>query len=131
MKEIIAYAQQIGLEIGERTIPAKKVSINKTRTEYDTLELLRQGLTVAEIAKRRDLAMSTIYYHIEQLILAEEDIILDKFVPKEKQPAIRRAFIQIGWEKLKPIKEALGDDFSYEELRLVRAKLMVEKRQRS
>jgi ATP-dependent DNA helicase RecQ len=128
LKAIIAYAQQIGLEIGERAIPVKKVSINKTRTEYDTLELLRQGLAVAEVAKSRELTPMTIYNHIEQLILAGEDIILSIFVPVEKQQTIRKAFIQNGMEKLKPIKEVLGDDYSYEELQLVRAMMIVEKR---
>jgi ATP-dependent DNA helicase RecQ len=86
---------------------------------------------VAEIAKRRDLGLRTIYGHIEQLILAGEDIDLSKFVPAEKQEAIRQAFIQIGMEKLKPIKEALGEEFSYEELQLVRAKMAAEMRQRN
>ena len=127
LKEIIAYAQQVGLEIGERTIPEKKVSINKTRTEYVTLELLRQGLSVAEVASRRELTPLTIYNHLEQLILAGEDIDLSKFVTAEKQEIIRKEFTRIGMEKLKPVKEALGDEFSYEELQLVRAKMVAEK----
>ena len=131
LKEIIAYAQQIGLELGERAYPVKKVSINKTRTEYATLDLLRQGLSVAEVASRRELTPLTIYNHIEQLILAGEDIILSKFVPVEKQQAIRKEFIRIGMEKLKPIKEVLGDDYSYEELQLVRANMVAEMRQRN
>jgi hypothetical protein len=32
-------------------------------------------------------------------------------------------------EKLKAIKEALSDDFNYDELQLMRAKLILEKRQ--
>jgi ATP-dependent DNA helicase RecQ len=62
-----------------------------------------------------------------KLILAGEDIILSKFVSLEKQEIIRKTFVQIGMEKLKPVKEALGNEYSYEELQLVRAKMVAEK----
>ena len=92
-----------------------------------TLDLLRQGLSAAEVAKRRQLSPITICNHIEQLILAGEGIDLSQFIPLEKQAIIRNAFIQIGMEKLKPVKETLGEKFSYEELQLVRAKMVAEK----
>jgi hypothetical protein len=36
---------------------------------------------------------------------------------------ITKAILEIGAEKLKLIRDKLGDDFSYDEIRLVRAKM--------
>ncbi len=45
----------------------------------------------------------------------------------DKQVPILRAISIIGGEKLTPIKKKLGDDFSYEEIRLVRASLISDR----
>ncbi|MDP3105901.1 MAG: helix-turn-helix domain-containing protein, partial [Candidatus Methanoperedens sp.] len=65
----------------------------------------------------------TVYGHIEKLILAGENINIEKLVKKEKIEVISSAIHELGGDTLKPIKEKLGDNFSYGEIRLVRAKL--------
>jgi ATP-dependent DNA helicase RecQ len=94
-------------------------------SESATLEMLNQNLTPEEIASRRGLAPSTVYTHIENLIMAGEDIPIERFIKKEKIDVIRDAVLEIGVEKLKPIKDKLGENYSYEEIRLVRAKISV------
>lgn len=93
----------------------------KSSTLHMTLEFCNKGLTLKEMAGKRGLAVSTIASHIERLILSGEDISIDSLVPAEKQDIIIKAIGDLGPEALSPVKEALGDDFSYEEIRLVRA----------
>lgn len=95
-------------------------------TYVKTLELCRQGLTLEQIAKTRKLATSTIASHIEKLLLAGKDISIDNFVSIEKQRIIQGCMQTVG-EKLSPIKEKLGEGYSYNEIRLVRAKSNAEK----
>ncbi len=94
-------------------------------SESTTLEMLNQNLTPEEIALKRELALSTVYTHIENLIISGENIPIERFIKKEKIDIITKAVIEIGAGKLKPIKDKLGEDFSYDEIRLVRAKISV------
>ncbi len=127
LKEIIAYAQQIGLEIEPDSQPTKAKT---AMTEYKTLELLRQGLSINEIAQQKKIPVRTIYSHIERLILFGEEIILNNYIPSERQQMIRKAFHTSGINNIDKVREKLGAEFPREELRLVRAKMIVEKRQR-
>jgi ATP-dependent DNA helicase RecQ len=95
-----------------------------TSTVQKTLELHNQNLTIGEIAEKRNLATSTIASHFEKLILSGEEIDIDKFIDKNKQDIIVNTLAILGDEELSPVKKQLGDEFSYNEIRLVRAYLM-------
>ncbi|MBU4222613.1 MAG: helix-turn-helix domain-containing protein, partial [Euryarchaeota archaeon] len=97
--------------------PAKKQS-----SEYFTMQMLDQDMDLDEITLKRNLSLNTVYGHIEKLILAGENIDIGKLVKKEKIEVISNAILEIGAEALKPIKERLGDNYSYGEIRIVRAK---------
>ncbi|VVB86168.1 putative ATP-dependent RNA helicase [uncultured archaeon] len=97
--------------------------VKKNSSETVTLEMLDQGLDLDEITLKRNLSLNTIYSHIEKLILAGENIDIGKFVKKEKIETISRAILELGGETLKPIKDMLGDNYSYGEIRLVRARM--------
>ena len=99
--------------------PAKKQS-----SEYVTLEMLDQGMDLDEITLKRNLSLNTIYAHIEKLILSGEKVDIGKLIKEEKIESISTAIGELGAQSLKPIKEKLGDDFSYGEIRLVRARMM-------
>ena len=120
---------------------AEHAAINRSTTEEDgnsrkdsrgprklpgpTLEetkgLLQQGLCVAEISERRGLARSTITGHLEQLVTSGEELDLDHLMPSpERFEKIESAFQQIGTQYLAPVWESLGEDYSYDELALVR-----------
>jgi ATP-dependent DNA helicase RecQ len=51
------------------------------------------------------------------------EVDLDRIVSPDRAIAIEQAIATVGAEKLNPIKAHLGDDYSYEEIKLVRAKL--------
>jgi ATP-dependent DNA helicase RecQ len=120
LEEIAGYCKERNIEpkpIGIRNHPAETI----TSTLQETLELYRQNLTIEEIARKRNLTTGTIVSHIGKLILSGEEIDIDKLVDIDKQEHIMGVMSIIGSEKLAPVKEELGDDYTYEEIYLVRA----------
>ncbi|MEA5512047.1 DNA helicase RecQ [Crocosphaera sp. UHCC 0190] len=85
-----------------------------------TLQLYQQGLTIPEIAKSRNLKESTIYTHISELIEMQQPIDIDQFISEAKKAMIIKCIETIGDGALTPIKNHLGDDYSYNEIKLVR-----------
>ena len=90
-------------------------------TRQFTLDLYKQGLGIEEIARERNLKPRTITDHLAELIEAGEIIDTERLVDTERQKIIYAALQQMGDDVLKPVKEFLGDEYSYEEIRLVRA----------
>ncbi len=129
VKEIVDYCKEHNVEpkainVRDYNPTPVKIKTMKTSTLQETLELYKQNLTIEEIAQKRNLAIGTIASHIEKLILSGEEISIDKFVDIYRQEHIIRAMSILGIERLAPIKEKLGDDYSYEEIRLVMASKM-------
>ena len=100
----------------------------KAGSTYDeTRRLLDQKLDIAEIARRRGLAESTILAHIERLADFGGQPSIDHLMPSaERFARIRAAFRKSGSPFLAPVREILGPDFSYDELRLVQILLRPE-----
>ncbi len=64
---------------------------------------------------------STVVDHLERLSDDGMDIDLRPILPPaEKVGKTTRTFEEMGGEFLKPIKELLGDDYSYDEIKMVR-----------
>lgn len=129
LKEITDYCNQHS--IMPKQIPHKRqefpIKQMKSPTTQETLALYKQCLTINEIAQKRGLALSTIMSHIERLILDGEDISVDSIIDREKQQHIQQALKESDTGFLTPVKEKLGDGYSFEEIRLVRAKMMLGK----
>lgn len=90
-------------------------------TYQETKMLVWQKLSIKEIAKRRGLTEDTIISHLEKLVACREEIDLEYLQPSEERfEKIRLTFQQTGDLKLSPVKEILGEDFSYREIRLAR-----------
>ena len=95
-------------------------------TYHTSLDLFRDGLTIQTIAKERNLAVSTIENHLARFI-ATGEISLEQFVSLEKVEPIRAAILKFrDSNALSPIKEYLGEDFSYGEIRAVIATLTLK-----
>lgn len=68
--------------------------------------------------------------HLEHLIAAGETLPLDRELPApERVTRISEAFARTQSPALAPVRQLLGDDYAYEELRLVRAWLDQQRRQ--
>jgi uncharacterized protein YpbB len=61
---------------------------------------------------------------LQQAYLKGASIDIATFVSSAKQKAIIIAFDRLGIERLAPIKEFLGENYSYLELRWVQTKLL-------
>ena len=113
----------------ERDVPPSRKRADRSSrrpgpTYQETLGLLQQGLSIGEIAQRRGLAWNTVAQHLERLREAGETLDLDHLMPPpERVDKINEAFKATGGRQLTPAKELLGDDYSYEELRVVRLHL--------
>jgi ATP-dependent DNA helicase RecQ len=92
-------------------------------THQITLHLYKAGKSVEEIAQERSLKPSTIISHLTELIEDGEDIDLTPLISPDRYNTIVAALNQAGLIALKPAKELLGDDYSYDEIKLVRASL--------
>ncbi len=97
-------------------------------TARRTLELYRVGTSLDEIARQRDLAPSTVEGHLADAIEAGEEIDLDALVSPARRAAIEAAIAEVGDETLSPIREHLGDDYRYGEIRFVRAAIRARSR---
>ena len=90
-------------------------------TLSETRDLVFQKLSISEIAQRRGLTENTIVNHIQGLVMAGEELELDHLMPPPDRLArIESGFQQTGDQKLAPVQELLGEDYSYEELALAR-----------
>jgi len=87
-----------------------------TRTE--SFKMYRSGKSVKDIAAERGLASTTIESHLSYFVLTGEMDVLE-IVKEEKIPAIKDAVESYGFEKLSPLKEVLGEDYSYGEIKAV------------
>lgn len=86
-----------------------------------TISLFKEGRTVEQIMEDRQLARSTILSHLVEAIQHGVDLDLSLFLSKEKEEAIKQVILEVGAERLTPIKEKLSPDYSFDEIRLVAA----------
>lgn len=108
--------------------------VKKESTYALTKELLMKRLDAPAIAKERNMALSTIWSHIEKLVedgeLEREHLhpLIPSSLP-DRQAGVSwddvygemsEAFRQEGTEKLKPVYEALGERYDYDTIRLGR-----------
>lgn len=130
-EEIALYCESHGLEMevptavepqaAETPATLTPVVAPHPPTRLVTLDMHRQGMSIEEIAAERNLKTSTVSEHLALLIEQGEQIDIERVLDLHRYPIIVETIQQVGGEALRPIKEALGDDYSYDEIRLVRA----------
>ncbi|MEJ7622751.1 MAG: DNA helicase RecQ [Pyrinomonadaceae bacterium] len=93
-----------------------------------TLDMFRQGKSLAEIAKLRDIGLSTVEGHLARFV-ASGELRLEQVVQPEKIETIRQAIVQHSDNgAIGPVKAALGDGYSYGEIRAVLASIEIRPR---
>ncbi|HMF71304.1 MAG TPA: RQC domain-containing protein, partial [Flavitalea sp.] len=87
-------------------------------TKSITLKMFNEGQSVEDISEQRQLLRSTIEGHLAHYVRKGQ---LDPHVllSKEKIAYIFEAVKEIGGNSAMPIKEKLGDDYSFAEIRIV------------
>ena len=106
---------------GEREADRQPPERRRRTTYDDTRELLSQKLTVSQIAQQRNLAEPTIIGHLERMAAQGESLELDHLLPAAARlEKMKAAFDVCGSDFLAPVREFLGRDYTYDELRLAR-----------
>lgn len=105
---------------------------NRQRTKRDasgndtyriSLEMYRDGRSIADIARERGIQPSTVENHLARFIPTGE-IQIHELVALPKIETIRNAVVKFNDAgALSPIKEFLGDDYTYGEIRAVIASM--------
>ena len=91
----------------------------KEDTKVTSFKLYKQGKTVKEIAKERDLNQQTIVRHLAHYV-ANGMISVDELVPSGRADSIREIISGLGSVKsLSAIKEACPSDITYQDIVLV------------
>lgn len=99
----------------------RKVQEKKIPTIDQTKALIEQKKSIETIAQERGYTAGTIVGHLERLKARGDRLDINYLKPKVSRfAAMVRAFAVSDDTRLAPVKEILGDDYSYEELRLVR-----------
>ncbi|MDR1729202.1 MAG: helix-turn-helix domain-containing protein [Prevotellaceae bacterium] len=128
-EEILQMVQQgirqYGYEVTEQTLAYETIQPKEKELKPNTNEqsflLFEQGKSIEEIAKERSYAVSTIESHLLPYV-KNGDIPLEKLVDPDKIKAIKNVLQQkTDATTLTEIKEALGDDYSWADIRFVKA----------
>ena len=94
-----------------------KPSIEKTTdTKKSSLEFFNEGFSIEEIARKRNLTIGTVGTHLSYFVLTG-DVDVMRLVNKEKLNVILNAIAEHGDSEVGLLKNALGEDYSYLEIR--------------
>ncbi|NJM46299.1 MAG: DNA helicase RecQ [Alkalinema sp. RU_4_3] len=129
IKEILNYRDEMGLP-NDGTIdaptpvaspPTEILQPNVTGTHLKTFELHRDGMKTADIADQRNLRLGTITSHLADLLENGYAVDLDRLVTPERQQEILAVLPKVKFLSLRGVRDQLGEDYGYDEIRLVLA----------
>jgi ATP-dependent DNA helicase RecQ len=98
-----------------------KSKLSKASTQRETLAMYENGLDIDEIARDRGLKPATVWTHLVQLIEAGYAINCDRLVAPERQTVIYEALDAIGGDSLRNLFDHLREEYSYDEIKIIRA----------
>jgi ATP-dependent DNA helicase RecQ len=90
-----------------------------SRPAEETLRLLAQGKTLVEIAQLRERQLGSVTNLVADLIEEGRLEFQPDWVASPKRIQIEQACERLGIERLRTIRDALPEDITYEEIRLV------------
>lgn len=118
----------VSVEKSTKVISTDKSS--KGKSYLNTVESLRSCGSLGKVAKERALSMNTIITHIEKYISENNaiDFKIDftEIFNEEQEMIIKEAIEKVGYNKLKDIKEVVPSNISYDEIKGVILKKLIE-----
>jgi len=132
LRVIKDYCEENQLESRiERKIPKRerkagtRRSSDGSNTFEISLSMFQQGASISQIAIERKLSPNTIETHLVRY-MASGEVVLNDLVAAEKVEPIKQAILQFsGSSAIGPIKQFLGDQYSYGEINAVLATMGV------
>jgi ATP-dependent DNA helicase RecQ len=124
-RKVESYGEQIlealaDFDRGARVVRSVE---KKTAPAEETLRLLAQGKTFAEIAKLRERQLTTVVGTVANLVETGDLEFQEAWIDPAKRAQIESACARLGTQWLKPLKAAVSVDVTFEEVRLVVALL--------
>ena len=108
----------------------KELNIKREKGDsyIETLMLLRQGLTIEQVAESRNLKPVTIYSHIAELIISRKLTDWSNYISVFEIESVANVISssESKTQNLKPIYEALNGEIDYGKIRLALAVLSLE-----
>ena len=89
----------------------------------ETYSLHSQGLSIKEIARRRNCTTGTIEGHLVECLRAEFPVDVARLVSDSDRAQIEKAIAATGAGRLKPIRDSLPESITYNMIRFVIADL--------
>ncbi|MEM9136153.1 MAG: DNA helicase RecQ [Cyanobacteria bacterium P01_F01_bin.42] len=140
MDEIRGYRQDNGMSLEdgseseeaiERVDPPELEDLPKTvslsGTQAQTLRLHQQGLTPGQIASSRGIKLGTVMTHLSDLVEQDAPVDMENVVSRDRISVIFNVINQLGPTSLSQIRDALGTEFDYGEIKVVCAKWIQER----
>jgi ATP-dependent DNA helicase RecQ len=112
-------------EFGRGTRAVKQEE-DKPKPAEETMRLLAEGRTFEEIARVRGRQVGSVVEMVVRLLEKREIEFQPNWVKPERQAQIEKACLRLGFERLKVLKDALPAEISYEEIKLIAARLRLE-----
>lgn len=121
------YIEKKGINVNEiRRKASKRLNTQPIGEKSDlnryeqTYNCYLEGLSLQEIAVKRNLTQGTIINHLKRCEKSGQKVDWSRFIDDpEKEHKILAIIDKLGGERLKPIKEALPEDISYDDIKLV------------
>jgi ATP-dependent DNA helicase RecQ len=107
---------------GARAI-VRKEKEKMSRPAEETIRLLAQGKSLEEIATLRGRQLASVTTLVADLIEEGRLDFQSSWVEHSKLPKIEEACARLGLERLKPLKDSLPEEVTFDEIRLVVAHL--------
>jgi len=130
LKVINEYMQANGQSAAVEQVPVnapKKRIRGISMSIRETVDLISQNRSLDEVAEQRGISETTIRSHLERFVQDGGKIDLDHLMPSDvRRSRIEAAFKEMGEARLTPVRDALGDDYTWEELAVVRLALRQE-----
>ena len=127
-QEILAALQRYSEGARASALPEKK-----TAPELETMQLLAEGKTLDEIAHIRGRQFRTIVNSVAALVESGQVDFQPAWIDRNREAVIAAACVRAGLdhvERLKPLKDVLPPEITYEEIRLVLAHLRRDRAQK-
>ncbi|MFM8242543.1 MAG: helix-turn-helix domain-containing protein, partial [Crocinitomicaceae bacterium] len=112
------------IDFETRITTSKKEKPIKKSTSEITLELIKSGKKIDEIARERQLSETTIYGHVAQLIRAEK-VHISEVMEAKRLSEIQGLVSKIDSTSLTQIKSQIGELVSWDELRIYQASTII------
>ncbi|SHI69396.1 ATP-dependent DNA helicase, RecQ-like [Clostridium cavendishii DSM 21758] len=126
---INTYVEENNIEVKRSFKKEVKKLQEKKKSYVETVDMLRELKSIKKVAQGRELALTTIFSHIEQYISEGNNIDFavdfDNIFDSEEESRILDVIDEIGYNKLKPIKEKLPNSISYDAIKGVIVKKLI------